>query len=172
MSASDDRPPPAADAEATVGAGAVVVRDAAVLLVRTTYGWATGKWLIPNGAQHPGESLSECAVRELREESGLRGAAGRVVALRSLASARGSDTFVAVEVEARDGEPQPDGRETDAARFFTLAEIEELVTAGSIVRLHRIIAQHVLGDETLPPVQELPAVDRDGNPARATVYLF
>lgn len=159
-------------AAVTVGAGAVVVREGRILLVRTTYGWATGKWLLPNGAQRPGESLAKCALRELAEETTLTGTAGRALALRSLATPKGSDTFLALAVSAADGEPMPDGRETDAAAFLSLAEIEALAQAGSIVRLHRIIAQHVLGGVPQPSLQTLPARDRDGNRGTATIYLF
>lgn len=155
-----------------IGAGAVVVRDNAILLVRLTYGWATGRWLLPNGGQHPGESLAECAVRELREETALSGTPGAVVALRSLASALGSDTFVALAVDAPDGAPAPDGAETDDARFFDWAAVQNLAAGQRIVRLHRLIAQHVLAGPVTPAVQTLPARDREGQPATSTVYFL
>ncbi len=156
---------------ARVGAGAVVVREGKLLLVRLTYGWAAGRWLLPNGGQEPGESLAACAERELTEETGLRGTAGRLVALRSLSSPLGSDTFVAFEVTGAEGKPAPDGEETDAAEFFALDEVEEMYGRREVVRLHRMIAQHVLGTEPQPAVQTLPARDRNGNPATATIYL-
>ena len=84
----------------------------------------------------------------------------------------GSDTFIAFHTDADHGEPQPDRRETDAARFFSLAEIEELHADKTIVRLHRIIAHHVLDPGSQPTEQTLPARDRLGNPGTATVYLL
>jgi ADP-ribose pyrophosphatase YjhB (NUDIX family) len=164
--------PPCTGNRATVGAGAVVVRDARLLLVRITYGWAQGRWLIPSGEQHPGESLAECAVRELQEEAGLRGRAGAIAAVRSLATPSGSDTFIAFHANADPGDPQPDGRETDAARFLSLDEIEQLHTDNTIVRLHRLIAHHILAPGSQPAHQTLPARDRNGNPGTATVYLL
>ena len=155
-----------------VGAGAVVVRDDALLLVRHTYGWAQGRWLLPNGGQQSGETLADCAVRELREETGLSGIAGRLVAVRSLASVLGSDTFVALEVEVATGEPRPDGKETDGAQFFRAAVIGEMFERGEVVRLHRLIAAHVLSDPDQQAIQTLPALDRDGNPATSTIYLL
>ncbi len=165
--------PPAPDQPpVTVGAGAVVVRDNRILMVRTTYGWAAGRWVIPNGTQHPGESLQDCALRELREEAALTGQAGGIVAVRSLATAAGSDTFVALAVAAAPGEPHPDGRETDAARFLTVADVEALAARGKVVRLHRIIAHHVLDGTPQAPVQTMPALDRTGNRGSSTVYLL
>ncbi len=154
-----------------MGAGAVVVREGRILLVRQAYGWALGRWLIPNGALHAGETLAEAALRELQEETGLSGRAGAMVAVRSLASELGSDTFVALAVEAPDGEPRPDGAEVSAARFFDRAGVAELAAGGLIVRLHRLIAERALPGPSPDPYLELPARDRDGNPARALLYL-
>lgn len=155
----------------TVGAGAVVVRDDRILLVRLTYGWATGRWLIPNGAVEPGETLAEAALRELEEETGLRGQKGRLVAVRSLASALGSDTFVALAVDAPNGEPLADGEEISEARFFDRDGVGALAAEKQIVRLHRLIAERVLPGPSPDPLLDLPALDREGNPATAVLYL-
>ncbi|PZC48332.1 MAG: ADP-ribose pyrophosphatase YjhB, NUDIX family [Chloroflexi bacterium] len=155
----------------TVGAGAVVVRQQRLLLVRQTYGWATGRWLIPNGALHPGETLAQTALRELAEETGLHGTAGALCAVRSLAGPLGSDTFVALNVDAPHGDPRPDHAEVSEARFFDRDAIAALDAEGLIVRLHRLIAEHVLPGPSPQPHIELPALDRDGHPARSTLYL-
>jgi hypothetical protein len=89
-----------------------------------------------------------------------------------LSSPLGSDTFVGLATTVVDGEPRPDGAETDGAQFFDLAAIRELDQNDQIVRLHRLIAQHVLGSAPQPRVETLPARDRDGNPANAVVYLL
>lgn len=49
----------------------LVERDGAVLLVRRRYPPQAGMWCIPAGFVEPGESPSECAAREAREETGL-----------------------------------------------------------------------------------------------------
>jgi len=116
-----------------------VVRDGGLLLVRLTYGWAAGRWVVPNGGQDPGESLAQCAERDLAEETGLVGEAGRIV-VRSLSSPLGSDTFVGLVTTAVNGEPRPDGDETDGAQFFNLAAVRELDQHDQIVRLHWLIA--------------------------------
>jgi 8-oxo-dGTP diphosphatase len=46
-------------------------RDGKILLLKRAVGALTGSWYLPGGALDPGETLEECAVRELREESGL-----------------------------------------------------------------------------------------------------
>jgi len=57
-----------------VGAAAVVVDDREhVLLVRHTYGRLN--WELPGGISEPGESVVETAIRELKEETGLRATA-------------------------------------------------------------------------------------------------
>ena len=160
------------EARIRVGAGAIVVRDGGILLVRLTYGWASGRWVVPNGGQDPGESLAQCAERELAEETGLVGDAGRIVAVRSLSSPLGSDTFVGLATTAVDGEPRPDGEETDGAQFFDLSAVHELDKRDQIVQLHRLIAEHVLNSDPQQKVETLPARDRDGNTASAVVYLL
>lgn len=47
--------------------GTVVVDDERVLLVRER-----GRWGLPKGGVEPGETFAETAVRETREETGLR----------------------------------------------------------------------------------------------------
>jgi ADP-ribose pyrophosphatase YjhB (NUDIX family) len=53
-------------------AGVIVVRDGAVLLVKRKYAPRVGAWCLPAGFLEYGETPTRCAVRELREETGLR----------------------------------------------------------------------------------------------------
>jgi len=50
-------------------AAALVVRDGAILLTQRT---DNGNWSMPGGAQDPGESLTQTAIRETLEESGIQ----------------------------------------------------------------------------------------------------
>jgi 8-oxo-dGTP diphosphatase len=52
-------------------AGALVVRDGRVLLVRRAIEPGRGKWDVPGGFMEPDERPQEGAIRELREETGL-----------------------------------------------------------------------------------------------------
>lgn len=56
-----------------VGVGAVVFRGKSILLVRRRYPPSRGYWSIPGGHLREGESVYDAALRELVEETGLRG---------------------------------------------------------------------------------------------------
>src|ERR687883_2083332 len=51
--------------------GAVAARDGALLLVRHQKPDRDPYWVLPGGRLEPGESIPECAGRELAEETGL-----------------------------------------------------------------------------------------------------
>lgn len=54
-----------------VGVGVVVMRGAAVLMVRRAHPPRAGSWSLPGGKQQLGETVAEAAARELAEETGL-----------------------------------------------------------------------------------------------------
>lgn len=54
-----------------VAAGAIVVRDGRVLLVRRGQEPSRDMWAIPGGRVKLGESLQQAAEREIKEETGL-----------------------------------------------------------------------------------------------------
>jgi 8-oxo-dGTP pyrophosphatase MutT (NUDIX family) len=56
-------------------AGGVLIHDGQVLVRRTP----TGHYLFPKGHVEPGETLQQAAEREVEEETGIRGSAGRHV---------------------------------------------------------------------------------------------
>jgi ADP-ribose pyrophosphatase YjhB (NUDIX family) len=62
--------PEAPEPNALVVAASAVVTDqqGGILLVRRT---DSGNWALPGGAMNLGESVADCAVREVREETGL-----------------------------------------------------------------------------------------------------
>jgi len=62
------------------GVSAIILGPEGVLLQRRT---DNGFWGLPGGAVEPGESVSEAAVREVREETGLEVVPGRLVGVYS-----------------------------------------------------------------------------------------
>lgn len=62
------------------GVGVLVVRNSKVLLGRRLVAHGYGTWSLPGGKPKPGESPEGCALRELREETGLEGTSPSVVA--------------------------------------------------------------------------------------------
>ncbi|MFI1972617.1 hypothetical protein BLA24_07830 [Streptomyces cinnamoneus] len=69
-----------------VGAGVFIQHDdGRILLVHHA---KTGYWVIPGGKAEPGETPRQCAVREAREETGLDGRPGRLLAVQHLTADR------------------------------------------------------------------------------------
>ncbi|MFF3095983.1 NUDIX domain-containing protein [Streptomyces cyaneofuscatus] len=72
---------PAAVPPVRVRAGAILIRDGHLLLIRFQDPDEDGPYYeIPGGGVEAGETPEEAAVRELREETGLHGSVGREVA--------------------------------------------------------------------------------------------
>jgi len=63
--------PEEAEARPTLGVGAVVVRDDALLMVKRAHEPGRGLWSLPGGRVEHGEHLSAAVAREVREETGL-----------------------------------------------------------------------------------------------------
>jgi 8-oxo-dGTP diphosphatase len=54
-----------------VGIGVIVLRDGLVLLGRRLGAHGAGTWALPGGHLEFGESIEQCAAREVMEEAGL-----------------------------------------------------------------------------------------------------
>lgn len=118
-----------------VGVGCLVIRDGKILLVRRRYPPSSGTWSIPGGHVGVGETLFDAAVRELEEETGLK---GRPLGVANIDEAITVDqtgvryhyVLVTVLLEAEDGDPKAGGDASDAG-FFSFDEARRLRLAPS-----------------------------------------
>ncbi len=55
----------------TPGAGAVIITDGRMLLIRRASGAYVDHWVVPGGRQRWGETMRAAAAREVLEETGL-----------------------------------------------------------------------------------------------------
>lgn len=66
--------------EVKTGVAAIVFRDGRCLFGKRLGAHGAGTWSLPGGKPDAGESLEECALRELYEETGLIGSGTKLVA--------------------------------------------------------------------------------------------
>ncbi|MFD1737770.1 NUDIX domain-containing protein [Bacillus salitolerans] len=64
-------------------AGLVTNTNGDWLVVKKRYGGLKGKWSIPAGFVHPGETLDEAVKREVQEETGIAGNITGILGIRS-----------------------------------------------------------------------------------------
>jgi 8-oxo-dGTP diphosphatase len=111
--------------------GAIILKQDAVLLVQRGNAPGCGKWSIPGGAVHLGESLEDAVTREVREETQLRIRPiqiGKVVdRIYRDGSGRIQYHFVIVDYfcEVLEGEPHPSSDAT-AVGYFKMEELTNL----------------------------------------------
>ncbi len=134
--------------EHSIGAGAVVVRDGAVLLVQRGIEPNRGAWQIPGGYVESDEQIGAAVEREVLEEAGIAAKVTDVVAFRHSPGervGRASNIYVVFRLAPEQGEPHPDGHEALDAGFFTPDEIKamERVTPMSLWAIEQAL--------TLPP---------------------
>ncbi len=130
------RDPPVAAVEDVVPAVGAVVRerdptDERILVVRDR---ASGEWTVPFGRVESGESVRETVRREVREEAAVDVTIDRLAGVYSAPDTQVFRhrsgrvlqfvvTFVvcspAGDPDDGDGDPAPDGEETDRARYVT-----------------------------------------------------
>lgn len=130
--------------------GAVVERDGAFLLVRHEKPEKDPYWVLPGGRLEPGETIPECAERELLEETGLEGRfAGVLYVSEFLAENRHTvDVTARIETEP-DAEAQlGSDPEVEEGSEPTLRELRWVETSelGEISLLPRWIQERLLED--------------------------
>ncbi len=112
-----------------IGAGAVVVHDKRVLLVRNIHGVTKGRYLLPAGRVNPGELPDQAAVRETFEETSLRVEIEGLVGVRIWVMDDDEHNYFFMfraKLLSPVSDLRPNLDEIDDARFFTREEMEAL----------------------------------------------
>lgn len=114
--------------ENPVPATAVVVLNERheLLLVRRAVEPALGKWCLPGGFQETGETPEQCALRELREETGLGGRVEEWLGMEMSPNPLVGEVLVVGYRVRGGGETPQAGDDASAAAYFPLAALPEL----------------------------------------------
>jgi ADP-ribose pyrophosphatase YjhB (NUDIX family) len=113
--------------EAVVCVGSIVRNESKVLLVRQAEGHSlAGQWTIPWGRLDQGESAAAAAIREVIEESRVVAKVEGFLGIQELPSRWQGWLALVYQCQHVSGEPEPDGRETDAAMYFSEDEMNSL----------------------------------------------
>jgi ADP-ribose pyrophosphatase YjhB (NUDIX family) len=113
----------------SIGAGAVVIHEGRVLLVRNIRGVTRGRYLLPAGRTEPDELPDRTAAREAFEETNLRVEIEGLLGVRLWVMDDGEHNYFFMFL-ARLISPiadlRPNPAEIDDARFFSIDEMDAL----------------------------------------------
>jgi ADP-ribose pyrophosphatase YjhB (NUDIX family) len=127
-----------------VAVSAAIVREGKVLIVRRGAGLAKGIYTLPGGVVESGETLTQAAIREVREETQVLIEPVTLAGYREMIARDEQGTvvrhFVILCFAARwlAGEPVPDPNEIAEAAWRDPAELDGLKTTAG---LREIIAE-------------------------------
>lgn len=136
-----DKPAPqvteddSATATPTLGVGAIVVRDDALLMVRRAQEPARGLWSVPGGKVERTEYLSDAVRREVREETGLDVVVGELAGFFEVIGEE-SHYVIMDFLATYEGDAEPvAGDDADRVRWVPLTEIPSLECTPRLVEL-------------------------------------
>ncbi len=130
---------------------AVLVHDAGrILLVKRRVAPGKNKWALPSGFIEQNEMPEQAAVRELREETNLRGTIDHLIGVYMEPTQRyGSVLLIGYTLNARHGTLKP-GSDSRDARFFPRSKLPSIPFAS-----HRAIIQDGLRCENTATLIEV-----------------
>lgn len=133
----------------SIGAGAVVVDNERVLLVRNLYGVTRERYLLPAGRVKPGEMPDRAAERETLEETGLSVQVTGLLGVRIWGMESGEHNYFFMfqaKLLSPVSELRPKLDEVSDARFFTRAELAALgpdeTWAGAVAVAYKALDGH------------------------------
>jgi ADP-ribose pyrophosphatase YjhB (NUDIX family) len=113
----------------SIGAGAVVVHEGRVLLVRNLYGVTRGRYLLPAGRVKAGELPDITAARETLEETNLHVEITGLLGVRIWVMDDGEHNYFfmfGAKLLSALSDLRPNLNEIDDARFFSKEEMDAL----------------------------------------------
>jgi len=119
-----------------------------VLLVRHSYGELN--WEIPGGAGETGESADDAAIREVREETGLRVVADRLTGVYFEPATR-CHHFVFACRATHPSEPVPSSPEITEIRWCQPADLPRPISDFTIRRINDAIAGRAARVQRIAP---------------------
>ena len=122
--------------------GAVVVERDRLLLVRRGRPPAAGEWSIPGGRVEAGELLADAVVRELKEETGIDGVCGPLLAWVELVGEDHHFVILDFTVSPRAGQDPVSGDDAADAAWVPLHEVADLRLVAGLGEL--LVAHGVL----------------------------
>ncbi len=123
------------------GAGGVLFNlEGQVLLIRDRQGY----WCFPKGHLDKGESLAQAALREVEEETGIKGKIRQVLSVTSYRNNKGIAREIHWFLMVGEGQVRME-KGLQGAGFFDLTEARRLLAFPEDVRLLDEALSHVLG---------------------------
>lgn len=105
---------------------AIVDESRQILLVKRDRAPFKGHWCLPTGFAETGESIEDAALRELKEETGIRGKIARLLDVDSYKSRFYGDLLFLTFVVEKTGGKVMAGDDSAQARFFAINQIPPL----------------------------------------------
>lgn len=132
---------------ATIGIGALILRDDTVLLVERGIP-PVGIWTVPSGFVEQDEDIAAAMRREVKEETALDVTTVHgIVIVRNTVRKDKNDIYVVMLCDVADEQlPQPDGYESTQARFVSTSELDSV----NISVFSRWIVTHYLTHRPIP----------------------
>lgn len=168
-------PYPSPERPVSLGAGAVVVHNGRVLLVRNKYGVTKGRYLLPAGRVNIGELPDAAAARETLEETNLRVTIEGLLGIRIWVMDNGEHNYFFMfraRLLSSPDELRPNTDEVDDARFFSKEEMDALsmdeTWAGAIAVAYKALDPHT---STWPNGAELSSDSGVDTPDRWRIWM-
>ncbi len=113
-----------------IGCEIFLIQNNAILLGKRKNCYGEGMWALPGGHLEYGESILECAKRELKEELGIEGLALKIISILDNIDERGHYVHISFLLEQFQGEIQC--MEPDLCyewKFFNIANLPQDIFA-------------------------------------------